>query len=103
MWVAEGRGERAPAPKRTVPCKLTPEVAALYVIHYAGFSQDMEAARQLADSAGLPLVEDCALALLSRNGDKPLGSYGDLSIFCLYKTLPVPNGGALLARGELRH
>ncbi len=80
--------------------KLTKSTAALYVIHYAGFSQDMDAARALADEASVPLVEDCALALLSRNGEKPLGSYGDVSVFCLYKTLPVPNGGALLARGE---
>ncbi|HZR10414.1 MAG TPA: DegT/DnrJ/EryC1/StrS family aminotransferase [Myxococcales bacterium] len=74
--------------------------AALYVIHYAGFPQDMQAARQLATSLGVPLIEDCALALLSHDGEKPLGSFGDLSIFCLYKTLPVPNGGALLARGD---
>src|SRR5207253_9323719 len=83
--------------------RATPEVRGLYVIHYAGFPQDMEAARQLASELGVPLIEDCALALLSRNGDKPLGSSGDLSVCCLYKTLPVPNGGALLARGELRH
>jgi perosamine synthetase len=82
--------------------RASPEVGALYVIHYAGFPQDMEAARRLADELGVPVIEDCALALLSRNGDKPLGSYGDLSIFCLYKTLPVPNGGALLARGRFR-
>jgi perosamine synthetase len=75
-------------------------VAALYVIHYAGFAQDMAAARQLANELGVPVVEDCALALLSRDGEKPLGSFGDVSVFCLYKTLPVPNGGALLARGE---
>jgi dTDP-4-amino-4,6-dideoxygalactose transaminase len=75
--------------------------AALYVIHYAGFPQDMAAARQLANQLGVPLIEDCALALLSRDGEKPLGSSGDVSVFCLYKTLPVPNGGALLARGEL--
>src|SRR6266849_5264087 len=62
----------------------------------------LAAARQLADELGVPLVEDCALALLSRNGDRPLGSTGDLSVFCLYKTLPVPNGGALLARGRFR-
>jgi len=74
--------------------------AALYVIHYAGFPQDMQAARQLAGSLGVPLIEDCALSLLSRDGEKPLGSFGDLSVFCLYKTLPVPNGGALLARGD---
>lgn len=73
--------------------------AALYVIHYAGFPQDMAAARQLANELSVPVIEDCALALLSRDGEKPLGSFGDLSVFCLYKTLPVPNGGALLARG----
>src|SRR6267143_540455 len=75
-------------------------VAALYVIHYAGFPQEMQAARQLAGELGVPLIEDCALALLSSEGEKPLGSSGDLSVFCLYKTLPVPNGGALLARGD---
>jgi hypothetical protein len=74
--------------------------AALYVIHYAGFPQDMQAARQLAGELGVPLVEDCALALLSSDGEKPLGSSGDVSLFCLYKTLPVPNGGALLPRGD---
>src|SRR5438105_12448455 len=82
--------------------RVTPEVRGLYVIHYGGFPQDMEAARQLASELGVPMIEDCALALLSRNGDKPLGSTGDLSVFCLYKTLPVPNGGALLARGRFR-
>jgi perosamine synthetase len=75
-------------------------VSALYMIHYAGFPQDMAAARELASEMGVPLLEDCALALLSRDGEKPLGSFGDLSVFCLYKTLPVPNGGALLARGD---
>src|SRR5213082_696146 len=76
------------------------DVSALYMIHYAGFPQDMVAARKLADELGVPLIEDCALSLLSRDGEKPLGSFGDLSIFCLYKTIPVPNGGALLARGD---
>jgi dTDP-4-amino-4,6-dideoxygalactose transaminase len=75
-------------------------VSAVYVIHYAGFPQDTPAARKLADELGVPLIEDCALSLLSRDGEKPLGSFGDLSIFCLYKTIPVPNGGALLGRGE---
>jgi perosamine synthetase len=72
--------------------------SAVYVIHYAGFAQDMAAARQLANELGVPVIEDCALSLLSAAGEKPLGSFGDLSVFCLYKTLPVPNGGALLAR-----
>ena len=75
--------------------------SALYVIHYAGFPQDMLVARYLANELRVPVIEDCALALLSRDGEKPLGSFGDVSVFCLYKTIPVPNGGALLARGDL--
>src|SRR5258707_687338 len=35
-------------------------------------------------------------------GRDPLGSFGDVGIFCLYKTLPVPNGGALLVAEGLR-
>jgi dTDP-4-amino-4,6-dideoxygalactose transaminase len=46
----------------------------------------------------LLLVEDCALALLSKLGTRPLGSFGDAAVFCLYKTLPVPNGGAVILR-----
>src|SRR3977135_2505734 len=52
------------------------EISALYVIHYAGFPQDMAEARKLADEMGVPLIEDCALALLSRDGRDPLGSTG---------------------------
>ena len=64
--------------------------SALYMIHYAGFPQDMVAARELASEMGVPLLEDCALALLSRDGEKPLGSFGDVSVFCLYKTPAGP-------------
>src|SRR5262249_17886656 len=46
--------------------------------------------------------EDCALSLFSETEGQPLGSFGDYSVFCLYKTLPVPNGGLLVQnRGAL--
>jgi dTDP-4-amino-4,6-dideoxygalactose transaminase len=69
---------------------------AIYVIHYLGFPQPIDPILAIARRHGLPVIEDCALALLSRDGDVPLGSRGDLGIFCLYKTLPVPNGGLLV-------
>ncbi len=72
-----------------------PRTRALYVIHYLGFPQPMREIAALAARHGLPVVEDCALALLSCDGEVPLGSTGDAGIFCLYKTLPVPNGGIL--------
>jgi dTDP-4-amino-4,6-dideoxygalactose transaminase len=68
----------------------------LYVIHYLGWAQPMPALADLCRRRGMLLVEDCALALLSDLDGRPLGSFGDWSIFCLYKTLPVPNGAILV-------
>jgi dTDP-4-amino-4,6-dideoxygalactose transaminase len=75
-----------------------PRTRAIYVIHYAGFPQPLEPFLELARRRGLSLIEDCALSLFSRDGDRPLGSAGDAAIFCFYKTLPVSHGGALLVR-----
>ncbi len=69
---------------------------AIYVIHYAGFAQPMDEVMAIARRHGLFVIEDCALSLLAAEGARPLGSTGHVGIFCLYKTLPVPNGGALV-------
>jgi dTDP-4-amino-4,6-dideoxygalactose transaminase len=68
---------------------------ALFAIHFIGWPQPVEAMVGLCRRRGIPFVEDCALAFLSRHAGKPLGTFGAHSIFCLYKTLPVPNGGIL--------
>jgi dTDP-4-amino-4,6-dideoxygalactose transaminase len=77
---------------------------ALLVIHYLGWPQPMREIVAMCRERGIVVIEDCALALLSGIEGKPLGTFGDFSIFCLYKTLPVPNGGLLLQNsGPLQH
>lgn len=71
----------------------------LYVIHYAGWPQPMTELVDLCRRRGMLLVEDCALSLLSSRSGRPLGSFGDWSVFCLYKTLPLPNGALLVQNG----
>ena len=73
----------------------------LYVIHYAGWAQPMPALVDLCRRRAMLLVEDCALSLLSESHGQPLGSFGDWAVFCLYKTLPLPNG-ALLVQNTTR-
>jgi perosamine synthetase len=68
----------------------------LFVIHYAGWPQPMDALRALCEDHGLLLVEDCALALLTEINGRPVGTFGDYAVFCLYKTLPLPDGGLLV-------
>jgi hypothetical protein len=81
--------------------QIGPRSRAIYVIHYAGFPQPMEPILALARQHGLRVIEDCALALLSSEGAEALGSRGDLGVFCLYKSLPVPNGGLLVVNRDL--
>jgi dTDP-4-amino-4,6-dideoxygalactose transaminase len=69
---------------------------AILTIHYMGFPQPIRELRQLAWDRGLLLIEDCALSLLSEADGLPLGAFGDYAVFCLYKTVAVPNGGLLV-------
>jgi len=75
---------------------ISPEISALYVIHYIGFPQDLKRISGLIARYPLKLIEDCALSLFSASAEGPLGTFGDISIYCLYKTLAIPHGGLLV-------
>jgi dTDP-4-amino-4,6-dideoxygalactose transaminase len=77
----------------------TPRTRAVLAIHFLGWPQPLAELLALCRQRDLVLVEDCALALLSQDGGRPLGSAGDFAVFCLYKTLPVPNGAVLVQNG----
>jgi CelD/BcsL family acetyltransferase involved in cellulose biosynthesis len=73
---------------------LGPRVRALWLVHHLGFPQDAAGWLAWCRSRGLLLVEDATHALLSTIGDRPVGSFGDLSGFSLQAALGLP-GGAL--------
>lgn len=76
--------------------RLKGNVKALLVTHYFGFAQPLAALRALCDQHGVLLVEDCAHALLSDDATSTLGRVGNVAIYSMRKTLPIPNGGAVL-------
>jgi dTDP-4-amino-4,6-dideoxygalactose transaminase len=78
--------------------RLDDDVSALYVIHYFGFAQPLEPIRRFCETHRLRLIEDCALSLFSRANGTWLGSVGDLALFSVYKTLPLPHGGFLVTK-----
>ena len=75
-------------------CRERPKV--LYITHFIGFPQPMDEIRAICREYNVMLIEDCALSFMSTHRGKPLGAFGDYSVFCLYKTLPLPNGGVLV-------
>lgn len=76
--------------------RVTPQTKAVYVIHYFGFPQSLDGVRRFCDERGLPLIEDCALALLTGTDEHRVGILGDIAIYSLRKLFPVPDGGAIV-------
>ena len=80
--------------------KIDKSLKAILITHYLGFPQPIEEIKRICEERKVLLFEDCAHALLSSNGEKPLGSYGDAAFFSLLKTLPAPDGGVLVVNNK---
>ena len=77
---------------------ITPRTKAIVAVHYAGVACDMGCIMAIADTAGIPVVEDAAQAIDSYYSDKPLGSIGKLGTFSFHETKNIISGeGGLLA------
>jgi len=73
-----------------------PRARAIVAVNYFGFPQELEPFRSYCAATGAALIEDNAHGLFGRDeGGKWLGVRGDVGVFSLRKTLPLPNGGAL--------
>jgi hypothetical protein len=76
-------------------------VRALFVIHYFGFPQPLDVLQAVCQRRGLLLIEDNAHGLFSCDDrGRPLGSVGDLGVFSLHKSLPLPDGGLAVLNRE---
>ena len=93
-------GESLEPDEAILEALLGPRVRGLHLIHYAGFPQDAARWRRWCDERGLFLIEDAAQAWLAAVGGQPVGSFGDLAVSCLYKTVGLPEGAVVVCRPE---
>lgn len=88
--VGDGLGFDGPA-GRLESCK------AVIAVNYFGFPQDLAPFLAHCRRTGAVLIEDNAHGLFSRDAAGTLlGTRGDVGIFSLRKTLPLPDGAALV-------
>lgn len=80
--------------------RITPATRAVLAVHYFGFPSDLEPLQRLCMARGLYLIEDCAHVLEGRWAGRPLGSFGDVSLFSWRKFLPVYDGADLVVNRE---
>jgi perosamine synthetase len=84
---------------------ITRRTRAIVPVHISGRSADMPALLELARCAGLFVVEDAAEGLLSRYGDRYLGTLGDAGAlsFSPNKTITTGQGGMVLTDDAVLH
>jgi perosamine synthetase len=75
--------------------RIRPETGAVLAVHYFGFPAPIGRLRELCDRRGIRLIEDCAHVLVGEVSGRPLGSFGDASIFSWRKFLPLYDGADL--------
>lgn len=75
---------------------------AIFAVHYAGFTADMDALAEIARNANCLLVEDAAQAFGSTYKGRPAGSLGDMAAFSFHETKNIISGegGALTLNRE---
>jgi len=79
---------------------ITRRTRAILPVHLAGQPCDMRALRDLARRRGLVLIEDAAHALGARDRGRPIGSWGDATVFSFHavKNLTTAEGGLVACR-----
>ena len=72
---------------------------AIIPVHLYGMPANLNVIKRIADHYDIPVIEDAAEALGSRYMDKPLGSFGKMSVISFNgnKILTTSGGGALLS------
>jgi dTDP-4-amino-4,6-dideoxygalactose transaminase len=78
---------------------LGPKTKAVLLVHLYGHAHRLERWKELCDTAGIPLVEDCAQAHLASWNGMRAGAWGRLGAFSFYPTKnlgAIGDGGALV-------
>ena len=79
--------------------KITDRTRLIVTMPYGGFCPDMEAILEIADSRGIPVVEDACHAPLACLGGRQMGTYGLAGTFSLFgnKNLTTGEGGVVVS------
>ncbi|MDA9603279.1 dTDP-4-amino-4,6-dideoxygalactose transaminase [bacterium] len=81
-----------------IEAAITEKTKAIVVVHYGGFSCDMDYVLKIAKKHNLMVVEDAAQAMMSSYKNKYLGTIGDIGCLSFHETKNIISGegGAIL-------
>jgi len=99
---AELEGDCLGLDPEDVERKITQRTKAIVVVHLFGMPSKMDELQAVADKHGLKILEDASHAHGATYKGKPIGSFGDVSIFSMQgnKLVPSGEGGVLLCDSQ---
>lgn len=81
--------------------KITERTRAIIVVHLFGNPCDMGSIMKIAKDHDLPVIEDCAQALLAEYQGQVVGTFGDLACFSFgQKTMTTHQGGMVITQND---
>jgi 8-amino-3,8-dideoxy-alpha-D-manno-octulosonate transaminase len=86
-----------------IESKITPRTKLIMAVHLQGNPADLEKVLAIARKRNVKVLEDCAQSVGASYKGKPVGSYGDISIYSLQlnKTITAGEGGAVATSDPL--
>lgn len=83
-----------------IKAAVTPKTKGIGIVHYIGIPCDMPAIMAFADAAGLPVVEDAAIAVGARIDGTHVGLFGHVGCFSFYpvKHITTCEGGMIVSK-----
>ncbi len=72
--------------------RLSPKTKAIVAVHYGGQPADLDELSNLAEDAGISLIEDAAEAHGATYRGRPVGSFGDAAMFSFTPTKNITMG-----------
>lgn len=91
------RAETLNIDERIIEASITSKTKAIFVVHYAGVSCEMDRINEIAETHGLVVVEDAAQGVNATYKGRALGSIGHLGAYSFHDTKNYVSGegGAL--------
>ena len=83
--------------------RITPQTRLIMAVHLQGCPADLDRILPIARKHNIKVLEDCAQSVGASYKGKPVGSYGDISIYSLQlnKTISAGEGGAVVTNDPM--
>lgn len=85
-----------------IKAKITEDTKAIEIVHYGGYSSDMDRILGIAKQYNLYVIEDCAHAPGSEYHEKKCGTIGDIGCFSFFsnKNMTTAEGGMITTNDD---